>query len=141
MSGKIDISQLKHPPHKHELDTAKFFAERGYDIVFIPPSNIPGVHKPDIIMAGKEWEIKSPTGKGRNMISRILKVAAKQSKNVIVDLRNIKTDEKTCLSQIEKRVDEHTTIKRVLVIKKNEELLEYSTKGIKLLIDTKVSRK
>ena len=36
MSGIIDISQLNTPPEKHELATAKFFAERGKDIIFIP---------------------------------------------------------------------------------------------------------
>ena len=28
MSGKVDISKLKTPPEKHELETAKYFAER-----------------------------------------------------------------------------------------------------------------
>ena len=52
-----------YPPEKHELKAARFFAELGYDIEFIPPSNIPDVHRPDILMQGKEWEIKSPQGK------------------------------------------------------------------------------
>ena len=76
MSGKIDISKLKVPPEKHELDTARFFADRGHDIEFIPPSNIPGLHRPDILMMGIEWEIKCPKGKGKNTISRNLKIAA-----------------------------------------------------------------
>ena len=33
--GKIDISELNVPPEKHEYETAKYFAKRGYDVEFI----------------------------------------------------------------------------------------------------------
>ena len=135
MSGKIDISKLIVPPEKHELDTARFFAERGYDIEFIPPSNIPGIHRPDILMMGIEWEIKCPKGKGRNTISRNLKIAAKQSHYIIIDLRRIELPEVNCINEIEKRFAEHQSINRVLVIKKNCELIDITTKGCRLLID------
>ena len=32
--GKIDISALNVPPEKHEYGTAKYFADRGFDVVF-----------------------------------------------------------------------------------------------------------
>ena len=57
MTGRIDISQLNIPPDKSEFAVAKYFAELGKDIVFIPPSAIPGQHRPDILMDGVEWEI------------------------------------------------------------------------------------
>ena len=63
--GIIDISALSTPPEKHELYTAKFFADKGKNITFICPSSIPEVYRPDILMDGKEWEIKSPIGKGK----------------------------------------------------------------------------
>ena len=47
------------------LYTAKFFADKGKNITFICPSSIPEVYRPDILMDGKEWEIKSPIGKGK----------------------------------------------------------------------------
>lgn len=135
MCGRIDISKLKVPPEKHELETAKFFSERGYDIEFIPPSHIPEVHRPDIILDGVEWEIKSPVGKGRNTIVRNMKQASKQSPNMILDLRRIAFPEKMCLNQIEKRFNERSSIKRILVIKKNGELVDFSERGKKILID------
>lgn len=52
MSGIIDISKLKIPPERHELDVANYFAKLGYNIEFIPPSNIPEIHTPDILMDG-----------------------------------------------------------------------------------------
>ena len=135
MSGKIEISKLNVPPEKHELETARYFATRGYDIEFIPPSNIPEVHRPDILMLGIEWEIKCPIGKGRNTISRNIKQAVKQSENIIIDLRRIALPEKQCIIQIEKQVHERRSIKRILVIKKDQELLDITTQGIKVLID------
>ena len=86
-------------------------------------------------MDGIEWEIKSPTGKGRNTILRNMKQAAKQSKNVIIDLRRISMPEKECIMQIEKRMRENTSIKQILIIKKDGELLECSARGTKTIID------
>ena len=135
MRGSIDISQLRVPPEKHELETARFFAERGYDIVFISPSNVPEVHRPDILMAGVEWEIKSPIGKGRNTIIRNIKQATKQSQNIIIDLRRTAIPENTCIAQIEKRFRERTSIKRILVVKKNGVLMSFSRRGEKMIFD------
>ena len=129
MSGIIDISKLKHPPEKHELDTAKYFADLGYDIEFIPPSNIPEVHRPDIVMEGIEWEIKSPVGKGRRTIERNLSMAAKQSKNIIIDLRRIALPEAACVSKIEKIFFEHPKIRKILIVKKDGGLYRMQRKS------------
>ena len=126
--GKIDVSKLRIPPEKHELDTARFFAEQGHDVVFIPPTNIPGVHTPDIIMMGVEWEIKSPKGKTRNVMLHNIKRALRQSDHIILDLRRMSTSEVASILQIEKIYNERQNIKRILVIKKNGELIDYSTR-------------
>ena len=124
MSGKIDISKLNVPPEKHEMKAARFFADLGFDIEFIPPSNIPGVHRPDILMQGIEWEIKCPQGKAKRTIEQSYRKAAKQSKFVIFDLRHCPLPETQALSQLQREfTDKHT--KRLLVILKNGSLLEY----------------
>ena len=125
MSGIIDISNLNTPPEKHELDTAKYFSNLGYDIVFLSPSNIPGAHTPDIRMDGIEWEMKAPTGKGKRTIEKIFSQAVSQSSNIIFDLRRINIPEKQCISQLEHRFKAKTNAKRLLVIKKDGELLKY----------------
>lgn len=135
MSGKIDISKLKVPPEKHEFETAKFFSDRGYVVEFIPPSNIPGIHRPDIIMMGIEWEIKCPVGKGRNVISRNIKKAAKQSHHIIFDLRRLEISQDATITELERRFREHQSIKRILIIKKTGDLLDLTTKGIRVLVD------
>ena len=45
MGGRIDISKLKVPPEKHELETARYFAALGYDVEFIPPNHTGGISK------------------------------------------------------------------------------------------------
>lgn len=99
--GIVDISQLHTPPEKHELATARFFANMGKNVVFIQPSNIPEVYRPDIFMDGLEWEIKSPIGKSRRTIEKNYHKAALQSKNIIIDLRRINVTEEDCLKQLE----------------------------------------
>ena len=125
MSGKIDISLLNNPPEAEEFETAKFFANLGKDIVFIRPSSIPGQKRPDIVMDGLEWEIKCPTGRSKRTIENNIVAAEKQSSCIIIDLRHIKLPEKFCILQIERLFDHKSRIKRILVITKGLNLLEY----------------
>ncbi|MBR1628806.1 MAG: hypothetical protein IJ679_06025 [Lachnospiraceae bacterium] len=125
--GIIDISQLQTPPQKHELATARFFANLGKDVVFIVPSNIPEVYRPDILMDDIEWEIKSPIGKSRRTIEKNFHKAALQSKNIIFDLRRINVPEAQCLKQLEREfLDKRTH--RLLVITKSGELVKFPKK-------------
>ena len=117
MSGIIDISQLNTPPEKHELATAKFFAERGKDIIFIMASNIPEVHTPDILMDGLEWEIKSPQGKAKRTIETNFRHAVDQSLYIIFDLRRINLPEKQCtISKRRQRKDTENRLKETETI-------------------------
>ena len=43
--GKVDYSALNKKPEDHELYAADYFAELGFDVVFIRPSNIKGSKK------------------------------------------------------------------------------------------------
>lgn len=125
MPGKIDVSQLNAPPEKHEFETAKLLADLGKDIVFIRPSAMPNTHRPDILMDGQEWEIKCPEGGGKRTIESILRKAITQSHFIIVDLRWIKLTEKQCLSQLELNFRTKPGIKKLIVIKKNREIVEF----------------
>lgn len=123
--GHIDISQLNAPPEKHEFATAKYFADMGKDIVFLKPSDIPNIHTPDILMDGIEWEMKCPSGNSKRTIETNLRNAAKQSHYIIFDLRRIQVPEKQCFAQLDRLFYSRSDIKRLLVIKKNNELFEY----------------
>lgn len=121
--GTIDISQLKTPPEKAEFETAKYLAEKGKNIVFIRPSSIPNQHRPDILMDGIEWEIKCPKGKSRRTIENNMRKAIMQSCFIIFDLRSIKLSEKQCISLLEKQFHSRSKVKKLLIIKKNGELI------------------
>lgn len=128
MSGTIDISQLNTPPEKHEFETVKYFASRGKDITFLKPSDIPNIHTPDILMDGIEWEMKCPSGNSKRTIETNVRQAVKQSHYIIIDLRRIKVPEKTCLTQLERLFYSRKDIRKMMVIRKNQELIEYPKK-------------
>lgn len=128
MSGKIDISGLNTVPEQHEFEVAKYFASLGKDVKFLRPSQIPNTHTPDILMDGLEWEIKSPIGNSKRTIEANFRQAVKQSHYIIFDLRRIKVPEKQCLAQLEKEFSVRQYVKRLLVIRKSGELLEYPKK-------------
>ena len=121
--GTIDISQLKSPPEKAEFETAKYLAEKGKNIVFIRPSSIPNQHRPEILMDGIEWEIKCPKGKSQRTIENNMRKAIMQSCFIIFDLRSIKLSEKQCISLLEKQFHSRSKVKKLLIIKKNGELI------------------
>ncbi|MBO4241778.1 MAG: hypothetical protein J5883_00675 [Clostridiales bacterium] len=109
----------------HETATVVYFTELGYDVELIPRSNIQGVHRPDIIMDGLEWEIKSPKGEGKWLIKNTLQKAKDQSENIIMDLRRVKIPQEKCLTAIKREFDHSKRIKRIKVITKKLKLLEY----------------
>lgn len=95
-------------------------AELGKDIVFIPPSAIPGQHRPDIFMDGVEWEIKCPEGNSKRTIENNMRKALLQSRNVIFDLRHIQLSEK------EYRIN--SQLRKLYIIRKNGDLIVHLSK-------------
>lgn len=108
-----------------EIATAVYFTELGYDIELIKPSRTPGQKSADFLMAGIAWESKAPMGKSYITIDHMLQKAAKQSENIIIDLRNSHVSEQKALEVIEKRYKQTRRIRRLKVIKKTGELLEF----------------
>ena len=126
--GIVDISGLSSPPEKHELEVANYFAEKGKDVKFIEPQRTKGTHTPDIEMDGVAWEVKSPKGKSKRTIENNFRQAVLQSRYIIFDLRHIGISEKQCMAQLEKEFGNRKYVKRLLVIKKDGELIEFPQK-------------
>ena len=121
--GKIIPNGVKLEPHEYE--TILFFTELGKDVELIPPSLTPGVHNADFFMDKLIWEAKCPTGNSTRMtIDRILHKAARQSENIVIDLRRTKLVDEQSIKQIEKRFELSRRIRRLLVITKQEELID-----------------
>ncbi|MBQ3321126.1 hypothetical protein IJG71_03325 [Candidatus Saccharibacteria bacterium] len=91
------------------------------DIIFVPRSN---QKKPDFLINGLHWELKTPIGTGKYNIQHLLHSAIQQSKNIIVDARYSKMR----LSRIVNELKRHSTlttkgIKNLIVITKAKKIL------------------
>ena len=110
---------------KHENETVVYFTNLGYDIELIPPSNTPKAKKPDFMMDGKAWEMKSPQGKSRVTVEHAFKRAAKQSENIIIDLRRTKIPTNQVKASLEKLFKASRRIRNLKVITREQELLDF----------------
>ena len=122
-NGRVNISALNVPPEKHEYSTAKYFADRGMDVIFIRPSSIKGQNNPDFKMGGKIWETKSIISDNANTLKRRLNQASKQSANIIIDLRRVKARDEKRFIQILNKQSVTPNIKTLLTITKSGNLL------------------
>ena len=105
--------------HGHELKVAAILVTTGDDVQFLRPRATP---TPDILFQGVEWEIKSPMGSSSRTIENNLRLALKQSNNVILDLQRIRLSEKKCLSEVNKKAKKLNAFRRLWVIDKSGKL-------------------
>ena len=110
---------------KHENNTVVFLTQQGFDVTLIPRSQQKGMHSPDVIINGIEWEIKSPKGKGRWLLENTLRKATRQSPNVIIDLQRIHIHEQKCLRELEKQFFMIKNIKHLRIITKRKEIIAF----------------
>lgn len=89
----------------------------------------PGTRKtPDLRISGIEWELKSPQGDGVKTIENILKKAAKQSKNIILDFSRMKMNGNQALSRTRYYLcNNKHGIKKLIIITKTIKLLTLKT--------------
>lgn len=109
---------------KHENETVVYFTNLGFDIELIPPDKGKGKKRPDFVMDGIEWEMKSPESSGARTIEHAVRGALRQSENIIIDLRRSKLDEERALAQIRFHTNKRTNIKRLVVITKKGKRLD-----------------
>lgn len=123
-TGKIIPNGVKL--EAHEYNTVLFFTTLGKDVELISPSCTPNVRNADFFMDGLVWESKCPAGDNTRMtIDRILHKAARQSENIVIDLRRTRLPDQQSLLCIEKRLKLSRRIRRILVITKQERLVDF----------------
>lgn len=110
---------------KHEMDTILVFTEMGYDVELIRPSCTPNSKRPDFLMGGQAWEAKSPQGNSKSTLEHIFKKAARQSKNVIIDLRRTKIDDAAALNQLERLWNNSKRIKYLKIVTKRQGVVDF----------------
>ncbi|MBR5418825.1 hypothetical protein IK110_01065 [Candidatus Saccharibacteria bacterium] len=109
----------------HERSAAFLLREKGFDIEVLIPSNTPRNKNADFLINGRIWELKSPQKNRRETIERCFKKASKQSENLLIDLHGLPKTDETTLKIIESRFRYSRSIKRLIVLTKDGELLRY----------------
>lgn len=97
---------------------ARFFEQ---DVEFVKSTNY---KTPDFLIGLTYWELKSPIGKGKHLIQRNLQRAAKQSSNIVLDVRKTKIHIYTIKREATRQLKLIKQIKRLLIITKAEEIIE-----------------
>jgi len=78
------------------------------------------------MMDGIAWEMKCPMGKSINTLEHTFKNALKQSENLIFDLRVANFANDAAIKILAKRFNESKKCRRMKIITKNSELLEFN---------------
>ena len=107
----------------HELSVAMILSWTGDDVEFIPAMN--NCITPDIKYKGLEWEIKSPIGNSSRTIENNMRLAIRQSKNIIIDLQRIKLPRERCLGVIGRRAEKLGKRYRVMAITKDRKIIRF----------------
>lgn len=116
---KTDLADL---PKDHELSAALILAYYfKTDVTFLRPKY---ARTPDVDVDGVKWEIKSPMGNSKKTIENNLRMARKQSHNVVIDLRRIKMHKVRAVSRINYFLSRQRQIKRVIVITKDQKIVD-----------------
>ncbi len=116
-------TDIQNRPKDHELSAALILANYYFktDIVFLRPE---ANRTPDIAVDDARWEIKSPMGNSKKTIENNLRMARKQSKYIVIDLRRIKMHKARALARINYFLSRQKQIKKVLVITKDQKVIE-----------------
>lgn len=111
---------------KHEQATVDFLLENGHSVELQSKSNKQRQRTADMILNGvEEWEMKAPKGKGKYVFQNTIQKAAKQSCNVIIDIRRLDMPREKVLAELEKEFIRSKHLRKMMIITKKRELLEY----------------
>lgn len=105
----------------HEFNVATILSWTGEDVEFIPAGYM---HTPDIRFRGLEWEIKSPYGSSSRTIENNMRLALKQSSNIIIDLSRMDIPEDKCMREIKRQNSLIRGKHRIIVITKTQKIIE-----------------
>jgi hypothetical protein len=113
---------LKPFPARYEISAADLLANYfKADVEFIPRSN---QKTPDFLINGITWELKSPTGRGKNNIERQLQSGLKQSYSIIFDSRRSKIHIAKIRNELNRQLRLSKSMQRLLLIEKNKNIIE-----------------
>ncbi len=115
-----------------EKETAKLLAESlNKQIQIVPRVVYPqGVSTPDYIIENKKFDLKEPTGSGKNLLYNMVHKKKNQANNFIFDVSNCPLDDDTIYNQVkELYASSHTAfIDEIIIIKGGKVIKKYKRK-------------
>ncbi len=134
LNGKMTTKQLKKSQGKiisngvvlknHEKDIVTIFTNLGYNVELIPTARRRQTKTADAIIDGLEWKFKTPHESSTRTLDRILRKAANQSNNVIVDLHALKVPDTIAIRRVKYVSKEIRKIQRLKVITKSTKIID-----------------
>ena len=110
-----------------ELDAAWILANHyKMDVQVLTPSDGFMQKTADFIISDVLYELKSPITSNIRSIENLVRLATKQSYNVILDLRKTKLTEKRMHELCKERLREIKKLRKIILIAKNKKVLEFT---------------
>lgn len=117
---------LLHPSSQEKAVAAILSAKYGKNVELVPQIMVPqGVQTPDYLIDGERFDLKSPIGKGKNLLYSMLAKKKKQSPNFIFDITDCPLPEEDIIRQIDGLyISRHTRFVEKIVVMKNGEIIK-----------------
>ena len=128
----IDGMHVVLKPSEQERKVAEILSSKyGKTVELVPQIMYPqGIQTPDYLIDGERFDLKSPTGKGRNLLYGLIAKKKKQSHNFIIDITNCPLNIEELEIQVERLYGSWRVgfLDKLVFIKNNEIVKVYSRK-------------
>lgn len=124
---KVDGKHVILRPTEREREVAGVLSQRyGKTVEFVPQVLFPqGIQTPDYMIDGDRFDLKSPTGRGKNLIYGLLAKKRRQSDNFVVDISECPLNVEEIEKQIESLyISPRTGFLQKIVLLKNFDVLK-----------------
>ncbi len=129
---RVDKKQVVLRPAKQEMEIATILSqEYGKTVQLVPQVMFPhGIQTPDYMIDGDRFDLKSPTGKGKNVLYSMIAKKKKQAPNFIFNITDCPLPEEEISRQIGGLyASRHTRfVEKIVVVKDGKILKVYDRK-------------
>lgn len=126
---EVDNKHITLKPSSKEISIADTLSQKyGKNIELVPQIVYPqNIQTPDYIIDGERFDLKSPTGKGKDVLRDLIKRKKKQSPNFIFDLTDCPLTDEDVERQVTSIFSWHHTrfVDKIVIMKGNNILKVY----------------
>ncbi len=124
---KVDGKHVILRPTEQEREVAAILSGKyGKNIEFVPQVMVPqGIQTPDYLVDGERFDLKSPTGRSKDLLYNVVSKKRRQASNFIFDVTDCPLSEDEIIKQAETLYfSRHTRFVDKIVIMKDGEILK-----------------